>query len=68
MRMRLLVEILVIGALIYLGWDTPFKQWAERANTTIQTHLRPKQPSPPGVMMIVTPIASAREQESVADS
>jgi hypothetical protein len=25
--MRLLCEILVIGALIYLGWEKPFKEW-----------------------------------------
>jgi len=28
--MRLLFEILVIGALIYLGWDTPLKQRVDR--------------------------------------
>jgi len=26
--MRLLVEIVIIAALIYLGWNTPFKDWA----------------------------------------
>jgi hypothetical protein len=25
--MRLLCEILVIGALIYLGWEKPFREW-----------------------------------------
>jgi hypothetical protein len=25
--MRLLCEILVIGALIYLGWEKPLKEW-----------------------------------------
>jgi hypothetical protein len=23
---RLLIEIIIIGALIYLGWETPFKE------------------------------------------
>ena len=26
--MRLLVEIVIVAALIYLGWNTPFKDWA----------------------------------------
>jgi hypothetical protein len=26
--MRLLVEILIVAALIYLGWNRPFKEWA----------------------------------------
>lgn len=34
--MRLLVEIFIIGALIYLGWEKPFKQWA--------TEIRAKMP------------------------
>jgi hypothetical protein len=25
--MRLLCEILVVGAVIYLGWEKPFKEW-----------------------------------------
>jgi|SRR5581483_4249063 len=25
--MRLLIEIFVIGALIYLGWEKPFRDW-----------------------------------------
>jgi hypothetical protein len=26
--MRLLVEIVIVAALIYLGWNRPFKDWA----------------------------------------
>jgi hypothetical protein len=26
--MRLLLEIVIIAALIYLGWNRPFKEWA----------------------------------------
>ena len=37
--MRLLAEILIIAALIFLGWNTPFKQYAERANRTITSTL-----------------------------
>jgi len=37
--MRLLVEILIIVALIYVGWNTPFKQYAHQANTTITSAL-----------------------------
>jgi hypothetical protein len=49
--MRLLVEIVVIGALISLGWNTPFKVWGDRATTTIQSFI-PKRPSGPGVITI----------------
>jgi hypothetical protein len=33
--MRLLAEILVIAALIYFGWNKPFKEHVAQANTTI---------------------------------
>jgi hypothetical protein len=33
--MRLLVEILIVGALISVGWRTPFKEYADRGKTTI---------------------------------
>jgi len=26
---RLLIEIIIIGALIYLGWEKPFKEWVD---------------------------------------
>ena len=39
-RMRLLAEIVVIAALIYFGWNTPFKERAAQANTTITNKLR----------------------------
>ena len=56
--MRLLVEVLVIGALIYFGWDTPFKQWGERATAAIQKVLpSKKRQTPSGVIMIVAPTA-----------
>jgi hypothetical protein len=37
--MRLLAEILIIGALISVGWRTPFKEYADRAKTTIDMNL-----------------------------
>jgi len=37
--MRLLVEILIIAALIFYGWTTPFKDHVAQANTTISTKL-----------------------------
>ena len=37
--MRLLVEIVIIGALIFLGWNKPFKEQVAQANTTITTKL-----------------------------
>ncbi len=37
--MRLLVELLVIAALIFLGWTTPFKDHVAKANKTITSAL-----------------------------
>jgi hypothetical protein len=37
--MRLLVEILVIAALIYFGWNTTFKERADRTKATITSVL-----------------------------
>ena len=37
--MRLLAEILVIAALIFFGWNKPFKDQVAQANTTITTKL-----------------------------
>jgi len=37
--MRLLVEIVVIAALIYFGWNKPFKEQVARVNTTITSKL-----------------------------
>jgi predicted negative regulator of RcsB-dependent stress response len=37
--MRLLVEILIIAALIYIGWNKPFKEHVAQANTAITTKL-----------------------------
>jgi hypothetical protein len=37
--MRLLAELVIIAALIYFGWNTPFKEQVARANTTITTKL-----------------------------
>jgi hypothetical protein len=37
--MRLLVEISVIAAVIYFGWNTPFKEPVGRAKATITSVL-----------------------------
>jgi hypothetical protein len=37
--MRLLIEALIIAALIFVGWTTPFKDYADRANRTITSTL-----------------------------
>jgi hypothetical protein len=60
MRMRLLAEIIIVGALIYFGWNTPFSEWCNRANTSIQSHLRPKRQTGPGLMIIMIPTAPTR--------
>lgn len=37
--MRLIAEILIIAALIFFCWNTPFKQYADRASRTITSAL-----------------------------
>ena len=37
--MRLLAEILVIAALMFFGWNKPFKDQVAQANITITTKL-----------------------------
>jgi len=37
--MRLVVEIVIIGAVISLGWSKPFKDWTDQANRTITSAL-----------------------------
>jgi hypothetical protein len=37
--MRLLIEILVIAAVIYFGWNKPFKEQAAQAKATITSTL-----------------------------
>lgn len=38
--MRLLAELVIIAALIYFGWNTPFKDQVAQANATITTKLQ----------------------------
>jgi hypothetical protein len=37
--MRLLVEIVIIAAVIFLGWNKPFKQHVDQAYATIESKL-----------------------------
>ena len=37
--MRLLAEIVIIAALIFLGWNKPFKEQVAQASTTIESKL-----------------------------
>ena len=37
--MRLLTELVIIGALLFLGWNKPFKDQVAQASTTITTKL-----------------------------
>jgi hypothetical protein len=43
--MRLLFEILVIGALIYLGWDMPLKQRVDQLRGTVTSKPRATAPA-----------------------
>ena len=37
--MRLLAELVIIGVLIFLGWNKPFKEQVAQASTTIESKL-----------------------------
>jgi Tfp pilus assembly protein PilO len=37
--MRLLVELLIIAALIYFGWNTPFKDPVDQADAKVTSAL-----------------------------
>jgi hypothetical protein len=37
--MRLVAELVIIAALISLGWNKPFKEQVARASTTIESKL-----------------------------
>jgi hypothetical protein len=37
--MRLLAELVIIAALIFLGWNKPFKEQVAQASTTIESRL-----------------------------
>ena len=37
--MRLLVELVIIAALIFLGWTTPYKQYADQGYAKITSAL-----------------------------
>jgi hypothetical protein len=39
MIMRLLVEILIVAAVIYFGWNKPYKEYADRATKSITAKL-----------------------------
>jgi hypothetical protein len=53
--MRLLLEILVVGALIYFGWDTPFKQWSNQASSAMQAILPARQQTTADQVTIIGP-------------
>ena len=36
--MRLLVEIVIIGGLIYLGWEKPFKEWQNQVRAAVTSN------------------------------
>jgi Tfp pilus assembly protein PilO len=37
--MRLVVEIVIIAAVVFLGWNKPFKEQVAQARTTIESNL-----------------------------
>ena len=58
--MRLLVEIVIIAGLIYLGWDTPFKQRVDQVRSAVHTagQAVSKKTAAPSPGSIATPEAS----------
>jgi len=63
--MRLLVEIVIIGTLISLGWDTPLRDWSGRATTTAQTFLHSKRETPSDLTTIAAPTAPRVREETL---
>jgi uncharacterized membrane protein len=65
--MRLLLEIVVVAALIYFGWDTPFKEQVDQVRAKVtgkQTQVAPQELTPtpkpaprivPGIVREPTP-------------
>ena len=43
--MRLLFEILIVGALIYLAWDMPLKQRADQVQAAMRAAVKSKPPA-----------------------
>jgi len=37
--MRFVIEVVIIAAVISLGWSKPFKDWTDQANRTITSAL-----------------------------
>jgi len=63
--MRLLVEIVIISALISLGWNTPFKESGSRAVTVIQRFVHSQLRTSSGVITIPAPTALRKTRESL---
>jgi len=67
---RLLVEIFVIGALIYLGWEKPFKEWVDQmrgTSTVKQTAVAPQGiVAPPTSTPALIPVVRATPTPSGA--
>ena len=56
--MRVLAEIFVVGVLIYFGWETPFKDWADDARSRLTgkpTAVAPQDVAPTPVAPTPTP-------------
>src|SRR4029077_342320 len=64
-HMRLLVEIVIIGTLISLGWDTSLREWSDRATTTVQTFLHSKRETLSVVTTLPAPTAPRVREETL---
>src|SRR5205809_5092141 len=53
--MRVLCEIFIVGALLYFGWEEPYKQWIDqvRGQPTVTTAT-----ATPGKRAMATPVAA----------
>jgi hypothetical protein len=74
--MRLLCEIFIIGGLIYLGWEKPFKEWIGQksaqpsliANTPAPQPILRVSPVPPPPSYNTAAVPPPRPSASVAGS
>ena len=55
--MRLLVEILIVGALIYVAWDMPLKQRVDQVQAAVRAAMPSKQPATAPQEPVVAPAA-----------
>jgi len=58
--MRLLIEIVIIGGLIYLGWEKPFKEWRNQVRAAVTSKQAPSSQETLTAPAVQTPVRQPR--------